>query len=153
MVWFILSTLLLIGLILVIAEILFVPGTTIVGIIGVFVTSVGIYYAFVTFDRQVASMVLVASLVLNFGALIYGFRTGAWKKFALKSAIKSRAFDDRLNGLVVGMKGTTISDIKPIGKAEIGDGIYEVKSESGFISVGTTVFITKLENNTITIKS
>lgn len=153
MVWFILSTLLLIGLILVIAEILFVPGTTIVGIIGVFVTAVGIYYAFVTFDRQVAGMVLVASLVLNFGALIYGFRTGAWKKFALKSAIKSRAFDDRLKGLEVGMKGITISDVKPIGKAEIGEGIYEVKSESGFISVGTSVFITKLENNTIIIKS
>ncbi|MCR9017451.1 NfeD family protein [Aquiflexum gelatinilyticum] len=152
MVWFILSTLLLIGLILVIAEILFVPGTTVVGIIGVLVTAVGIYYAFVTFDRQVASMVLVASLVLNFGALIYGFRTGAWKKFALKSAIKSRAFDDRLKGLEVGMKGITISDVKPIGKAEIGEGIYEVKSESGFISVGTSVFITKLENNTIIIK-
>ncbi|WP_113926177.1 NfeD family protein [Cognataquiflexum aquatile] len=153
MVWFILSTLLLIGLILVIAEILFVPGTTIVGIIGVLVTAVGIYYAFVTFEKQVAGMVLVAALVLNFGALIYGFRTGAWKKFALKSAIKSRAFDDRLKGLDVGMKGIAVSDIKPIGKAEIGEGIYEVKSESGFISVGTTVFITKLENNTIIIKS
>lgn len=153
MVWFILSTLLLIGLILVIAEILFVPGTTIVGIIGVFVTAVGIYYAFMTFDRQVAGLVLVATLVLNFGALFYGFRTGAWKKFALKSTIKSRAFDDRLKGLEIGMKGITISDVKPIGKAEIGEGIYEVKSESGFISVGTSVFITKLENNTIIIKS
>mgnify|MGYP001810206637 FL=1 len=153
MVWFILSTLLLIGLILVIAEILFVPGTTIVGIIGVLVTAVGIYYAFVTFDSQVAGLVLIVALVLNFGALIYGFRTGAWKKFALKSAIKSRAFDDRLKGLDVGMKGIAVSDIKPIGKAEIGEGIYEVKSESGFISVGTTVFITKLENNTIIIKS
>ena len=153
MVWFILSTLLLIGLILVIAEILFVPGTTVVGIIGVLVTAVGIYYAFVTFDNQVAGLVLIAALVLNFGAIIYGFRTGAWKKFALKSAIKSRAFDDRLKGLEVGMKGITISDVKPIGKAEIGEGIYEVKSESGFISVGTSVFITKLENNTIIIKS
>lgn len=153
MVWFILSTLLLIGLILVIAEILFVPGTTVVGIIGVLVTAVGIYYAFVTFDNQVAGLVLIAALVLNFGAIIYGFRTGAWKKFALKSAIKSRAFDDRLKGLEIGMKGITISDVKPIGKAEIGEGIYEVKSESGFISVGTSVFITKLENNTIIIKS
>ncbi|MCL6259352.1 nodulation protein NfeD [Aquiflexum sp. TKW24L] len=153
MVWFILVTLLLIGLILVMAEILFVPGTTIVGIIGVLVTAVGIYYAFETFDKEAAGIVLAGALVLNFGALIYGFRTGAWKKFALKSAINSRAFDDRLKGLEIGMKGTTISDIKPIGKAEIGEVIYEVKSESGFISVGTTVFITKLENNTIIIKS
>ncbi len=153
MVWFILSTLLLIGLILVIAEILFVPGTTIVGIIGVLVTAVGIYYAFVTFDKQIAGIVLVATLTLNFAALVYGFRTGAWKKFALKTAINSRAFDNRLAGLEVGMQGIAVSDIKPIGKADIADGIYEVKSESGFISVGTTLFITKLENNTIIIKS
>lgn len=151
--WFILSTLLLIGLILVIAEILFVPGTTLVGLIGVFVTAVGIYYAFISFDNQVAGLILVATLALNFGALFYGFRTGAWKKFALKSSIKSRAFDNRLVGLEVGMQGVAVSDIKPIGKAEIGEGIYEVKSESGFISVGTTLFITKLENNTIIIKS
>jgi len=153
MVWFILSTLLLIGLILVIAEILFVPGTTIVGIIGVLVTAVGIYYAFVTFDNKIAGIVLVATLTLNFAALVYGFRTGAWKKFALKTAINSRAFDNRLAGLEVGMQGIAVSDIKPIGKADIADGIYEVKSESGFISVGTTLFITKLENNTIIIKS
>lgn len=153
MVWFILITLLLIGLILVIAEILFVPGTTIVGIIGALVTAVGIYYAFVTFDKQVAGIVLAATLTLNFAALVYGFRTGAWKKFALKTAINSRAFDNRLAGLEVGMQGIAVSDIKPIGKADIADGIYEVKSESGFISVGTTLFITKLENNTIIIKS
>jgi membrane-bound ClpP family serine protease len=153
MAWFILSTLLLIGLILVIAEILFVPGTTLVGIIGVLVTGAGIYYAFITFDNQTAVMILVATLALNFGALIYGFRTGAWKKFALKSAINSRAFDNRLVGLEVGMEGVAVSDIKPFGKAEIGERIYEVKSESGFISVGTTIFITKLENNTIKIKS
>jgi membrane-bound ClpP family serine protease len=153
MFWFLLITLLLIGLVLVIAEVLFVPGTTIVGIIGVFVTAGGVYYAFVTFGSEIGWIVLASALVLNFGALIYGFRTGAWKKFALKSSIRSRAFDDRLNGLVIGMQGKAVSDIKPIGKAEIGEGIYEVKSESGFISVGTVVFITKLENNTIIIKS
>jgi membrane-bound ClpP family serine protease len=152
MTWLILISLLTIGLILVITEILFVPGTTLVGILGVVVTIGGIYYAFISFDSQVAWIILGLTLLLNFSVIIYGFRSGVWKKFALKESITSRAFDDRLLGLEVGMEGKAISDLKPIGKAEFLDRIFEVKSNSGFISVGSKVFITKLENNTIIVK-
>jgi membrane-bound ClpP family serine protease len=152
MAWFILISLLTIGLILVITEILFVPGTTLVGILGVVVTIGGIYYAFISFDSQFAWIILGLTLLLNFSVLIFGFRSGVWKKFALKESITSRAFDDRLLGLEVGMEGKAISDLKPIGKAEFLDRIFEVKSNSGLISVGSKVFITKLENNTIIVK-
>jgi membrane-bound ClpP family serine protease len=152
MTWFILVSLLLIGLILVLTEILFVPGTTLVGILGLAVTIGGIFYAFLKFDNNLAWIVVGSALFLNFTALVYGFKSGVWNKFALKEAITSRSFDDRLAGLEVGMEGKAISDIKPIGKAEFGDGIYEVKSDSGFIRVGSKVFITKLEDNKIIIK-
>ncbi len=152
MTWLILISLLTIGLILVITEILFVPGTTLVGILGVVVTIGGVYYAFISFDSQVAWIILGLTLLLNFSVLVYGFSSGVWKKFALKESITSRAFDDRLLGLEVGMEGKTISDLKPIGKAEFLNRIFEVKSNSGFISVGSKVFITKLENNTIIVK-
>ncbi|MFC0264813.1 NfeD family protein [Fontibacter flavus] len=153
MTWFILISILLIGLILVLAEILFVPGTTVVGIIGLLVTAGGIYFAFLKFDAQVGYIVLVSAMLLNLIALVYGFRSGVWNKFALKDTITSRSFDERLAGLEVGMAGKAVSDIKPIGKAEFGDNIYEVKSDSGFIPVGSNVFITKLEDNKIIIKS
>lgn len=152
MTWFILVSLLLIGLILVLTEILFIPGTTLVGILGLVVTVVGIIYAFLKFDNNLAWIVVGAALLLNFTALVYGFKSGVWNKFSLKEAITSRSFDNRLAGLEVGMEGKAISDIKPIGKAEFGDGIYEVKSDSGFVRVGTTVFIAKLEDNKIIIK-
>lgn len=153
MTWFILISILLIGLILVLAEILFVPGTTVVGIIGLIVTAGGIYFAFIKFDTHVGYIVLISAVLLNLIALVYGFRSGVWNKFALKDAITSRSFDDRLAGLEIGMAGKAVSDIKPIGKAEFGDNIYEVKSDSGFIPVGSNVFITKLEDNKIIIKS
>lgn len=153
MTWFILISILLIGLILVLAEILFVPGTTVVGIIGLIVTAGGIYFAFIKFDAHVGYIVLISAVLLNLIALVYGFRSGVWNKFALKDAITSRSFDDRLAGLEIGMAGKAVSDIKPIGKAEFGDNIYEVKSDSGFIPVGSNVFITKLKDNKIIIKS
>jgi len=153
MVWLILISLLLIGLILLITEILFVPGTTVVGLIGLVVTAAGIFYAFLSFEPTLAWTILIIAGLANVLSLVYGLRYGAWKKFALKSSNKSRVFENRLEGLSVGMEGKAISDIKPFGKAEIGEKIYEVKSSSGFITVGSPLKIVKLENNTIIVKS
>jgi membrane-bound ClpP family serine protease len=50
------------------------------------------------------------------------------------------------------MEGIAVSDIKPYGKAEFMEKVFEVKSSVGFISVGTSIKITKLENNLITVK-
>jgi len=153
MTWFILLSLLIIGLLLVLTEILFVPGTTLVGIIGVFFTAGSIYFAFLKFDNQTAWIIAIFAIVINFIAIFYGFRSGVWSKFALKDTISHHAFEERLEGLGVGMEGKAISDIKPIGKAEIGDKIYEVKSDVGLIRAGTKIYIHKLENNKIIIKA
>ncbi|MFD2037685.1 NfeD family protein [Belliella marina] len=153
MTWFILFSLLSIGLILILTEIIFVPGTTIIGVLGVIVSAAGVYYSFLSFESSTAWMILGVTVLINFLALIYGFKSGVWNKFALKDSITGGSFDGRLTGLEVGMKGRAVSDIKPIGKAEFLDKIYEVKSDSGFISVGSIVIITKLGDNRITIKN
>lgn len=153
MTWFILISLISIGLILILTEIIFVPGTTIIGVLGLIVSAAGVYYSFLKFDSATAWIVLGITLFINFIALFYGFKAGVWNKFALKDSIQSRSFDGRLLGLELGMQGKAVSDIKPIGKAEFFDKIYEVKSDSGFISVGSIVFITKLGDNRITVKN
>ncbi|WP_291777803.1 NfeD family protein [Cecembia sp.] len=153
MTWFILISLLIIGLILVATEILFVPGTTIVGLVGLVFTGGGIYYAFLKFDAKDAWIILAVTVLLHLTALVYAFKSGVWNRFALKDAITSRSFDDRLVGLEIGMEGKALSDIKPIGKAEFNEIIYEVKSDSGLVKTGTKVYIHKLENNKIIIKT
>src|SRR5690606_20258107 len=104
-------------------------GVTFVGILGVIATAVGIYYAFKTFDNDTALTVLGLALLANVVVIIYGFRSGVWNRFSLKDTHTSRSFDDRLSGLEVGQKGKTLSDFKPYGKVEIGDKVYEAKSE------------------------
>jgi len=151
MVWFILISLLTLGIVLIVVEVLFVPGTTIIGILGVGVTAVGIYYAFRSFEQDTALIILGLTVIGNVLVIVYGFRSGAWNKFSLKETHTGRSYDDRLLGLEVGQKGRTVSDFKPYGKVEIADKIYEAKSERGFLSPGTDVFIEKLENNRIII--
>ncbi|MEP0713610.1 NfeD family protein [Algoriphagus sp.] len=148
----VLSSLLLIGLILLLAEVLFVPGTTVVGIFGLAVSLAGVAYAFLSFDAEIAWWVTALAVVLNMAAIVYGFSSGVWNRFSLKSSMEGGAFDGRTIGLESGMEGIAISDLKPFGKASFADVIYEVKSENGFIPVETTVTIIKIENNKILVK-
>jgi membrane-bound ClpP family serine protease len=147
----VLSTLLVIGLILLLVEILFIPGTTVVGIFGFLVSLAGLAFAFLNFDYSIAIGITGVTLVINFAAVWYGFSSGIWKKFSLKSTQSGGAFDGRTDGLEVGMKGLAVSDIKPYGKASFNEIWVEVKSESGFIEVNTPVTITKIENNKISV--
>jgi membrane-bound ClpP family serine protease len=147
----VLSTLLLIGLILLVVEIIFIPGTTVVGIFGFLVSLAGLAFAFINFEYSVAIWITGVTLVINFAAVWYGFSSGIWKKFSLKSTQSGGAFDGRTDGLEVGMKGLAVSDIKPYGKASFNEIWVEVKSESGFIEVNTPVTIKKIENNKISV--
>ena len=147
----VLSTLLLIGLILLVVEIIFIPGTTVVGIFGFLVSLAGLTFAFLNFEYSVAIWITGVTLVINFAAVWYGFSSGIWKKFSLKSTQSGGAFDGRTDGLEVGMKGLAVSDIKPYGKASFNEIWVEVKSESGFIEVNTPVTIKKIENNKISV--
>jgi membrane-bound ClpP family serine protease len=148
----ILSSLLIIGLILLLIEVLFIPGTTVVGILGLGITLTGVVYAFASYDSETAYWIIGIAGIFNLIAIWYGFSSGVWNRFSLKSSMQGGAFDGRTFGLTVGMIGKAVSDIKPIGKAEFGGNTYEVKSEDGFIEVGREVKIVKIENNKIIVK-
>lgn len=148
----ILSSLLIIGLILLLIEVLFVPGTTVIGIFGLIVSLAGVVYAFSAYDSEIAFWIVGIAGILNLIAVWYGFSSGVWNRFSLKSSMKGGTFDGRTNGLSVGMIGKATSDLKPIGKAEFGETSYEVKSEDGFIEVGREVSIVKIQNNIILVK-
>ena len=148
----VLSSLLIIGLILLLAEVLFVPGTTVVGLFGLVVSLAGIAYAFLSFEPETAWWITGIAMILNLAAIVYGFSSGVWNRFSLKSAMQGGAFDGRTDGLQIGMPGKTSSDLKPVGKASLEDLVYEVKSESGFIPVETDITIIKIEINKIIVK-
>lgn len=140
------------GLVLILAEIIFVPGTTIVGILGVCFSAISVFFAFNYFGLTIGYIFLTLTLGVSLFALIYGFRSGAWDKYSLKSSINSRVNEGAHDGLEVGQEGEALSDIKPVGKADIFGKVYEVKSTGAYVSAGTKVKIISLKDNRITIE-
>jgi membrane-bound ClpP family serine protease len=84
--------------------------------------------------------------------LIYSFKSGVWEKFALKSSINSKFNEGNLADLQVGEEGITISALRPMGKADFRDKIYEVSTLGNFLPSGTKVRISSIKNNKIFIE-
>lgn len=151
--WLAIIVLILVGLVLIYLELIFVPGTTVLGLVGLALTIIGIYMTYERHGIASGSIVLVSSLFVTVGALVWSFRSNAWSKFSLKGKSNSKVNEHYVDDLQVSMEGSAVSDLKPIGKAEFNNKAYEVTSNGHLIESGTGVRIIRLLGNKIIVES
>jgi membrane-bound ClpP family serine protease len=150
--WSTVISLVVFGLVLVVAEVVFVPGTTVVGIIGFCFLVVGVGLSFKYFGSEVGWVMLGSTSVASGGLLYFSFTTNVWSRFSLKSSNKSKVNEGELDQLLVGMEGTTISALRPIGKAELNNQIVEVKTNGDYLDSGSRIRVIKIVSNQIIIE-
>lgn len=150
--WLIVSGLVILGLALIIVEVIFVPGTTVVGIFGFVLAGYGVYEAFNYFGKTTGTIVLAVSGIIGFGVLIYALKSGAWTKLALKDEHHSRTNDDFKLALEVGQMGTLVSSAKPIGKAAFDDKEIEVRTNGQYLAENTPITISRIDSNKIYVE-
>ncbi|MEL7006458.1 MAG: NfeD family protein, partial [Bacteroidota bacterium] len=145
--------LIIIGILLVVAEVIIVPGTTLVGILGLLAIGLGIYLSFEYFEPSTSWWILGGSL-LAFGVTVfYGFKSKTWERFSLSGAIESKVNEGLTTSLKAGDVGVAISALRPVGKAEFENKEYEVKSFGEYIEDGTEIVIVKIEINNIFVEA
>lgn len=150
--WIIILALLVIGLVLIIVELVFIPGTTLVGLLGLIFSTVGVVISYNHLGSEVGFYVLMATLAATVVAVAYSFRSGMWNKFSLKSSIDSKVNEGMLNELKVGDEGLTLSTLRPIGKAEFNQQTFEVKTLGNYIEHGQRVKIAQIHSHQIVVE-
>ncbi len=150
--WLSVLALIVLGIILIVAEILFVPGTTVVGILGLAAMVVGFYLGFEYFGNITGWWILILSSTISIVALVVAFRQRSWERFSLKDTNKSKFNEDLAVDLKPGDEGITISVLRPIGKAEFSDNEFEVKTLGGYLNAGTRIKIIRIEQNNIFVE-
>lgn len=150
--YFLIAFLILAGISLIIVEIIFVPGTTIVGILGFLVGIYGVYRSYELYGVDTGHIVLAVSMTAGLAAVILSFKSGAWNKFSNKSVMKTPVNEGLTSGLEIGQEGKCISSLKPVGKAEFDNKEYEVSSLGPFVLENTAIKIIKLERNKIIVE-
>ena len=137
--WATVISLILFGLVLIVVEIVFVPGTTLVGVLGFFFLIVGIGLSFHYFGNNLGWITVGGSGVASGLILYLSFKANVWKRFALKTTLQNKVNEGELEGLHPGQEGVALSALRPVGKAEMGSRTYEVKTLGGYVSTGTKI--------------
>jgi len=112
----------------------------------------GISWSFSEFGSPVGWSVTAITALVSAGVVVYTFKIGAWKRFALKQAIDSKVNEDRPIELTVGDRGQARSALRPIGKADFAGSEFEVRSLGELIKTGTKIKIIKLEGRKIFVE-
>jgi membrane-bound ClpP family serine protease len=141
-------SLILIGLVLMLAEVLIIPGVGVAGILGLLSMGGSCYYAFHEFGNVTGGIVSGVNGLLLLVLMIYVLRAKTWKRFALETNIDSKAVLQE-HVLTVGDRGKTVTRLSPMGAVRVGDNVVEVKALEGMIDPGVEVEVVLIEDNRI----
>lgn len=143
-------SILAIALMLLLIEILIIPGIGFPGIAGTILFLLGVILAY-QIDITTGNITL---LISSFLCLILGylaFNNKTWDKLAQKEEITSK-IEQMTSKIEVGTHGLTMSRLNPIGKAMIENEVFEVSSRGEYIEEASKIEITNIESNKIYVK-
>ncbi len=150
--WLAITALIVAGVALLIVEVIFIPGTTIVGILGLLFILAGILVGYREFGSTTGNYILLGTSIVAVGAIYVSFRKGAWKKFSLNTSIDSKVNEGMVSELVAGVEGITVSALRPMGTAEFNGKIVEVKTNGDYLAPGTPIKIVLIQSNDILVE-
>ncbi len=140
------------GILLLLAEILIIPGIGVAGVMGLLALGGSSYYAFAEFGNVSGATVTAVNVILVVVLTILALRSKTWDRLALKTNIDSKSpiFED--NTVSVGDEGKTFTRLAPMGTARINEKTYQVKSLDGIIDPNVDVVVVMLDGNKICVR-
>jgi membrane-bound ClpP family serine protease len=150
--WTIIIVFLLAGLILLLLEILVLPGATVFGIMGFLLLGFSVWQAYAAHGTPEGHFFLLGAILLTVLLLAVALKSRTWNRAMLSTAIDSKVDQNESLKVKVGDEGTTVSRLAPSGKAIIGNEFYEVQSSGEYVDPQTPVIVTKIDFNKIIVK-
>jgi len=150
--WITIISLLAFGIILLVAEIVFVPGTTLVGICGLILMGVGIWFGFRDLSTAHGYLLLGISVLVAAVAVYFSLKTEAWQRFALTTQNHSKVNEDVKPELEIGETGKTLSSLRPSGTGFFHGKRFEVQTNGEFIPTGSEIKIVKIVHHKIIVE-
>ncbi len=150
--WTVIVILILVGLLLMILEIIVIPGSGVVGIVGMASMIAGIWLAYTKQGVEAGHITLGITLAVNVIGLAFALRSKTWKNAMLKTVNSGKVNEIKTEDIKIGQVGKTISRCAPMGKAEFNNTYYEVSTLSEFIDQGKEIEIIRISGNKIFVK-
>ena len=129
---FLIIALIVFGLLLVILEILIIPGIVVgfLGAVFVILGLAGIWSEYGSTAGWIATLLTVAVSTLSIWSAL---RTGFWKRFSLQDKLEGKANVIEPDDVHIGDRGHAVSSLRPMGTVRVNGKRFEGSSESGQI--------------------
>jgi membrane-bound ClpP family serine protease len=150
--WSIIIALLLAGILLLLAEILVLPGATVAGILGFVLIFLSIYFTYSTRTATEGHIVVASSVVLSAATLILALRSKTWKRLMLDRTIDSKVNVVDEEAVKVGDSGRSVSRLAPAGKGLINGQMYEVHTQGEFLDENEDFVVVRIDSFKIIVK-
>lgn len=147
--------LILLGVILILAELLLIQGGIITGLLGIGSLVCSSIYAFKNFGGLVGTIVVLIIVAIIIVILYYALSEKTWKKVTLNTEIDSKVDKKPIDkGIEQGMVGICTTRLNPIGRVMFRDNLeVEVQSVDGLLDAKTEVIVTRIEEEKIYVKA
>ena len=137
-------SLIIIGLLLVFAEILIIPGVGVAGVLGIAAMAGSCVYAFMEMGQTAGIVITAVNAVLLVLITIWVLRAKTWQRLALQTNIDAKAIVPEAD-VVPGTVGVTVTRLAPMGTARFGDLRLEVTAREGIIDPGVEVEVVEVD--------
>lgn len=141
----------LFGLLLLILEILIIPGL-IAGIAGVLIMLAGMYWMYKDYGSVAGHITAAATAIVTASAIFYCLKTKAWERFSLKEKLVGKSVTTDDLQVKEGDEAIAVSALRPMGTVMIGDQKAEAQTNGELVQAGTTVIVVKILSNKLIVK-
>lgn len=150
--WLLVS-LIIVGALLLVAELVLLPGFTVAGICAFAADAGAVWIGFARYGSTGGFIVLGVVIVVSVVATYLSLRANTWQRLSLKDNIdgisQQLPADD---GVKAGDRGVATTRLAPMGKVLINGKIYEAKSIDAFVDQNTPVEVCEFDNFSVVVK-
>ena len=153
--WLLVLTLIVIGFILLLIELLIIPGFGLTALMGLLSLIVGSYIAYTKLNFLIGLITSLGSLIIIVLSLKLFPKTGIWRKLRLEKAeTKKDDFQVSIKdlGALIGKEGISITPLRPSGTATIDGKRIDVVTEGIFLPKDTKIKVISVEGNRVVVR-
>ena len=146
------AILIFLGILLLVLEILILPGL-IAGIIGGLFLLAAISWTFKEYGTTAGIYTSIGTIIMALLSIYIGFKSKIWNRFSLKNSMKESKVNEIDMELVKeGTEALTVSALRPMGTIMIGDLKVEAQSNGELIPGNTRVVILRVMQNKVLVR-
>ena len=150
---FVIALLIVLGTVLLVAEIALIPGFGVSGIAGIGAMIGSAVYAFIRLGEIAGWVTIAIVIVVAIALILWAVYGKSLDNIALKENITSTVADAGTSSIKVGDKGVSVTRLALIGEAKFGENIIEVTSADGFIDEKRDIVVTRIASGVIYVEN